>query len=100
MALFSFNFFVTLIYFEGDREQVGEGQRARERERDRDGDTESETGSIQALSCQHRAGSGAQTHGLRDHDLSQSRTLNQLSHPGVPKLSGCEPGFVTVSCGS
>ena len=27
---------------------------------------------------------GARTHGPRDHDLSRSRTLNQLSHPGAP----------------
>ena len=39
---------------------------------------------LQALSCQHRDRRGAQTHKLQDHDLSQSRTLNQLSHPGTP----------------
>ena len=38
---------------------------------------------LQALSCQHRAWHGAQTHGPRDHDLSRSRMLNQLSHPGA-----------------
>ena len=31
---------------------------------------------LQALSCQHRARRGAQTHGPRDHDLSRSRPLN------------------------
>ena len=39
---------------------------------------------LQALSCQHRARCGAQTHELWDHDLGQSQTLNQLSHPGAP----------------
>ena len=40
---------------------------------------------LQALSCQHRARRGAQTREPRDHDLSRSRTLNRLSHPGAPK---------------
>ena len=39
---------------------------------------------LQALSCQHRARRGAWTHGPRDHDLSRSRPLNRLSHPGAP----------------
>ena len=39
---------------------------------------------LQALSCQHRAWRGARTHGPRDRDLSWSRTLNRLSHPGAP----------------
>ena len=38
---------------------------------------------LHALSCLHRAQRGARTHGLPDHDLSQSRTLNQPSHPGT-----------------
>ena len=40
---------------------------------------------LQAPSCQHRARRGSQTHRLRDHDLSRSRTLNRLSHPGTPR---------------
>ena len=40
---------------------------------------------LQALSCQHRARRGARTHELWDHDLSLSRTLNRLSHPGAPR---------------
>ena len=48
---------------------------------EREGDTESETGSrLWAV----WAWCGAQTHGLQDHDLSQSQMLNQLSHPGAP----------------
>ena len=39
---------------------------------------------LQALSFQHRAQQGAQTHESRDHDLSQM--LNPLSHPGTSKL--------------
>ena len=41
---------------------------------------------LQAPSCRHRAPRGAQTHELRDHDLSQSRMLNRLSHPGAPRM--------------
>ena len=39
---------------------------------------------LQALSCQHRARCRARTHGPWDNDLSRSRTLNRLSHPGSP----------------
>ena len=39
---------------------------------------------LQALNCQHRARRGARTHELWDDDLSQSRALNWLSHPGAP----------------
>ena len=40
---------------------------------------------LQALSCQHGAQRGAWTHRPQDHDLRQSWTLNQLSHPGSLK---------------
>uniref|UniRef100_A0ABI7XH05 Exocyst complex component EXOC6/Sec15 N-terminal domain-containing protein n=1 Tax=Felis catus TaxID=9685 RepID=A0ABI7XH05_FELCA len=53
----------------------GGSERGRQRIRNR----------LQALSCQHRAQRGAQTHGPRDHDLSRSWPLNRLSHPGAPK---------------
>ena len=39
------------------------------------------------MSCQHRARRGARAHEPRDHDLSQSWTLNQWSHPGAPFFS-------------
>ena len=39
---------------------------------------------LQALSCQHRAWWGAQTHKPWDHDLSWSHTLKWLSHTGAP----------------
>ena len=40
---------------------------------------------LQSLSYHHRAPRGAQTLELQDHDLSQSRRLNQLSHQGAPQ---------------
>ena len=43
---------------------------------------------LQAPSCQHRAWRRARTHKLWDRDLSQSRMLNRLSHPGAPTLKG------------
>ena len=48
---------------------------------------------LQALSCQHRARHGARTRETWDHDLSQSWTLNRLSHPGAPAFII----FLTVS---
>ena len=41
---------------------------------------------VSVLCWQLRAWHGSQTHKLWDHDLSQSRTLNRLSHPGTPIL--------------
>ena len=74
------SFFLMFIYFifetERDRAWTGEGQRERGRHRI--------WNRLQALSCQHRARRGAWTHGPRDHDLSRSRPLNRLSHPGAP----------------
>ena len=72
--LFNFFFHVYLFLRETEHEQ----RRGRERGRYRIWSR------IQALSCQHRAWSGAQTHRPRDHHLSRSRTLNRLSHPGTP----------------
>ena len=39
---------------------------------------------LQALSCQHRGRRGAWTHEPWDHDLSWSRMLTWLRHPGAP----------------
>ena len=67
-----------VIYFckrERDRAQAGEGQREQETQNLKQ---------FQAPSCWHRAQRGAQTHELRDHNLSGSWVLNQLSHPGTP----------------
>ena len=40
---------------------------------------------LQILRCQHRAWCRARTHEPGDHDLSRSRTFNQLSHTGALK---------------
>ena len=59
-----------------------------ERERDRG----SEDVGLEGLRC------GAGTRELRDHDLSLSQTLNQLSHPGAPLLLRSPvPSFLPVS---
>ena len=42
---------------------------------------------LQDPSCQHRAWPGARTHEPWDHDLSWSRMLNRLSHPGTLGVS-------------
>ena len=74
-----FYFFFNIYLFLRQRETEHEWGRVRERGRHRIWNR------LQALSCQHRARRGAWTHGPRDHDLSQSRPLNRLSHPGAPK---------------
>ena len=57
---------------------------------------------LQALSHQPRARWGARTRRLRDRDLSWSRTLNRLNHPGAPRhatLKGrCEIRFRPKNC--
>ena len=65
-----------LILRETEKARMGDGQKERERENPK-----------QAPHCQCRARQGAQTHELWDHDLRQSWTLNQLSHPGAPTYS-------------
>ena len=67
--------FFTFIYF-WETAWAREGQRERETQNSKQ---------LWALSCQHRARRGARTHGPWDHDLSQSRTPNWLSHPGAPR---------------
>ena len=65
MGLFLF-LNVNLFIFEREREiaQAGEGQKERGKHRIRN--------RLQALSCQHKARRGAQTHTLCDRDLNQS----------------------------
>ena len=70
-----FNVYLFLRQRERQSMNGGGSERGRHRIRNRH----------QALSCQHRAGRGARTHGPRDHDRSQSQTLNWLSHPGAPQ---------------
>ena len=72
------HFFNVLFIFLRQGETEHEQGRARERGR------HSIRNRLQALSCQHRARRGARTHRPRDHDLSRSRSLNRLSHPGAP----------------
>ena len=89
-------FLTFLFIFERQRETEHERGRGRERGRPRI------RSGLQALSCQHRAGRGAWTHGPWDHDLSCSCTLNRLGHPGAPKpenvLSGIMNGANHVEC--
>ena len=54
---------------------------------------------LQALSCQHRAGCGARTHKLWDHDVSQSWMLIWPSHPGTPKLDFLKWGASVMNSG-
>ena len=75
--VFFFNFLFNLYLFLREKETEREQGRNRERRRHRI------RSRLQVLSCQHRARHGARTHELRDHDLSRSRTLNRLSHPGA-----------------
>ena len=55
--------------------RVGKGQRETETQNPK-----------QALGCQDRTRQGARTREPGDRDLSQSPTLNRLSHPGAPVL--------------
>ena len=41
---------------------------------------------LQALRCQHRVRCGARTHEPEDRDLSRSRPLNRVSHPGASQI--------------
>ena len=82
-----FHLFFFLMFIFGERERQrqsmstggawgsrGGAERGRHRIRSR----------LQAPSCQHRARCGTRTRKPRDHDLSQSQTLNWLNHPGAP----------------
>ena len=70
----SFWLFIDFYFRESASWGGAERKRGRHRSRSR----------LQALSCQHTARRGARTHEPWNHDLSQSRTLNQRSHPGCP----------------
>ena len=67
------------IFYIRERDTEHEQRRVRETE------TESEAGSrLWAVSWQHRAWDGSQTHEQWHHELSWSWVLNQLSHPAAP----------------
>ena len=55
------------------------------RGRGKEGGRQTMQSRLQSLSCQHRAWCWAWTHGPWDDDLSQSWTLNWLSHPEAPE---------------
>ena len=86
--IYLFNFCNVLFYF-WERQRESEQGRGRERGRHRI------QSRLQALSCQHGAQSRAQTHKLWDHDLSWSRMLNPLGHPGAPHMNI----LIMISCG-
>ena len=77
---FIYLFIYLFMYFERGRERACKQGRDTERGRHRS------CSRLQAPSCQCRAQRGARTHGPRDRDLSRSRPLNRLSHPGAPKV--------------
>ena len=79
------NFFTAYLFLrERETETETECEQGRDRERERE--RERIWSRLQALSCQHRAQSGARTHEPWDRDLSWSWTLNRLSHPGAPVM--------------
>ena len=73
-------FFLHLLIIERQREIEHKWGKSRERRRHRI------RSRLQALSCQHKARCGAQTHKPWDHDLSRSWTLNWLNQLGAPQL--------------
>ena len=87
---FIYFYFFMFIYFCKRAREWGRGS---ERGRHRIGSR------LQALSCQHRARRRARTHELWGHDLSRSRTLNRLSHPGAPGSHILKIGLTEKCCG-
>ena len=75
--LLLFSFFIKVYLF------LREDPRAGERHRERGWDRGSEAGSVLTAARAQCGGLNAWT---RDHDLSRSRMLNRLSHPGAPLL--------------
>ena len=75
---------VVMYFWERERDRQTDRQTERKQGKGRERGRHRIRSRLQALSCQHRARRGAQTHKLWDHDLSWSRTLNRLSHPGTP----------------
>ena len=91
--LFSFflrkKFLIFIFGRERERERERERQSASGGGEEREGDTESEAGSrLQAVSTKPDAGLEP-----RDHDLSRSRTFNQLSHAGAPGKDFYDPNL-------
>lgn len=85
-----FNVYLFIYFFEKEREtQSASGEGA-----ENGGDTESEAGSKQSAQSRH----GARTRQVRDQELSQSRTLNRLSHPDAPESGFKEMGPLDRRC--
>ena len=81
LVLFFFYFFKCLFFRQREKQSASRGGAEREGGRHRI------QSRLQALSRQHRARRGPRIHKPWDHDPSQSRTLNRLSHPGAPEWS-------------
>ena len=75
--------FIYLFIF-WERETETERHREHKRGRGRERGRRRIWSRLQALSCQHRAPRGPQTHEPWDHDLKWSQKCNRLSHPGAP----------------
>ena len=71
-------FFFNIYLFLRERERETECKQGRDRERG----SHRIRSRFQAPHCQHRGWHGAWTHKPWDQNLSWSRTLNRLSHPG------------------
>ena len=90
MVLIPLNIFLIkkiFLMFTFERERKRETDRQHKQGRDRERGRHRIRRRLQVLSCQHRAGRGAQTHEPWDHDLNQSWRLNWLSHPGAFPLN-------------
>ena len=84
MNKFDCDFFLVYLFILREREWEHGG--GAEREGERENPKQVHLGTYYALHCQRRAGCGAQTHELRDHDLSQSWT--QPTEP--PRPPNCD----------
>ena len=82
-------FFKCFIYFLRERERERERESMSRGKAERAGRHRIQS-SLQVLSYLHRACHGAWTHKWWDHDLSQNRTLNRLSHSGASILYSLE----------
>ena len=82
LFFFFFKFFNVCLFLRA-RETECEWGRSRERGRHR------KRSRLQAPCCQHPLCCRARTHEGGNHDLSRTRTLNRLSHPGVPPELSC-----------
>ena len=78
------------MYFERETERDRQRERASRRGAERENPKQ-----LQALSCQHRAQCGAQTHELQDHDLSRNQESD--AQRTEPPRCPCSSVVITVS---